>query len=80
MFPRNGIDRSVNDGYTEAVRLDRTVKYQVDIMNKGIVIFPSPLEAIRAGFEIESPYADSEGFLHARLHTAGGWTRALVRV
>ncbi len=49
-------------------------------MNKGIVIFPSPLAAIRAGFEILSPYADSEGFLHARIHAAVGWALALVRV
>jgi hypothetical protein len=49
-------------------------------MNRGIVIFTSPLEAIRAGFEIEAPFADSEGFLHARMHTASGWTLALVRV
>ena len=49
-------------------------------MNKGIVIFPSPSEAIRAGFQIESPYPDSEGFLHARIHTPAGWAWALVRV
>jgi hypothetical protein len=49
-------------------------------MNKKIVIFTSPLEAIHAGFLIESPFADNEGFLHARMHTAAGWARALVRV
>lgn len=48
-------------------------------MNQGIVIFPSALEAIRAGYQIESPYADSEGFIHARIHTGSGWARALVR-
>jgi hypothetical protein len=48
-------------------------------MIKGIVIFSSPIEAIRAGFEIESPYPDSEGFLVARIRTVAGWTRALVR-
>jgi hypothetical protein len=49
-------------------------------MNKGIVIFPSPIDAIRAGFQIDSSYADSEGFLHARIHTPAGWASALVRV
>ncbi len=46
----------------------------------GLLIFPSVFEAIRAGYQIESPYPDGEGFLHARIHTAAGWARALVRV
>jgi hypothetical protein len=45
----------------------------------GIQIFSSVTEAVRAGFIIESPYSDSEGFLHARIHAPGGWTQALVR-
>lgn len=45
----------------------------------GIVIFGSVVEAIRAGFEILSPHPDSEGFLHARIHTGRGWAVALVR-
>jgi hypothetical protein len=46
----------------------------------GITIFESVLEALRAGYTIESPYADSEGFLHARIRTAAGWAKALVRM
>lgn len=46
----------------------------------GILIFQSVTEAIRAGFTIESPYPDSEGFLHARIRTAAGFATALVRV
>ena len=49
-------------------------------MAKGILIFRSVFEAIHAGYQIESPYADSEGFLHARMYTSVGWARALVRV
>ena len=45
----------------------------------GIQIFSSVTEAVRAGYMIESPYADSEGFIHARIHTAAGWAQALVR-
>ena len=45
----------------------------------GIQIFENALAAIRAGFVIESPIPDAEGFLHARIHTASGWARALVR-
>jgi hypothetical protein len=45
----------------------------------GIQIFSSVTEAVRAGFIIESPYADAEGFLHARIHTPGGWSLALIR-
>lgn len=46
----------------------------------GITIFSSIDEAIRAGFTLESPYPDGEGFLHARTRTAAGWAIALVRV
>jgi hypothetical protein len=45
----------------------------------GITIFSSVGEAIRAGFMLESPHPDSEGFLHARIRTAAGWAVALVR-
>jgi hypothetical protein len=45
----------------------------------GIQIFSNVTEAIRAGFMIESPYPDSEGFLHARTCTPAGWAQALVR-
>jgi len=44
----------------------------------GIAIFESVSDALRAGYTIESPYPDSEGFLHARIHTAAGWAKALV--
>lgn len=46
----------------------------------GILIFKSVSEALRAGYQIESPIADSEGFLHARTKTNAGWSAALVRV
>lgn len=46
----------------------------------GIQIFNSVREAIRAGFMIESPFPDSEGFLHARICTNAGWAKALVRI
>jgi len=45
----------------------------------GIAIFRSVREAVRAGYTLESPYPDSEGFLHAHIHTAAGWAKALVR-
>ena len=44
-----------------------------------MLIFLSVSQAIKAGFIIESPFPDSEGFLHARLQTPAGWARALVR-
>jgi hypothetical protein len=44
----------------------------------GILIFRSVVEALSAGFEIESAYPDSEGFLHARIRTPRGWAAALV--
>lgn len=46
----------------------------------GILIFNNVPEAIQAGYLIESPYPDSEGFLHARIRTAAGLALALVRV
>jgi hypothetical protein len=46
----------------------------------GIQIFNSVREAVIAGFMIESPFPDSEGFLHARILTNAGWAKALVRV
>lgn len=46
----------------------------------GIVIFTSAGEALRAGFMIESPIPDSEGFLHARRSTERGWEKALIRL
>jgi hypothetical protein len=46
----------------------------------GIQIFESVGEAINAGFMIESPIPDSEGFLHARIRTSAGWAKALVRM
>jgi hypothetical protein len=45
----------------------------------GITIFSTVNEAIRAGFTLESPYPDNEGFLHARIRTTAGWAIALVR-
>jgi hypothetical protein len=45
----------------------------------GIQIFPTVTAAVRAGYLIESVYPDSEGFLHARIHTPVGWAQALVR-
>jgi hypothetical protein len=45
----------------------------------GIQIFNSVREAVLAGFMIESPFVDSEGFLPARTHTKTGWAKALVR-
>jgi hypothetical protein len=45
----------------------------------GIQIFQGVREAIRAGFMIESPIPDANGFLHARSHTSAGWAQALVR-
>jgi hypothetical protein len=46
----------------------------------GIRIFDSVREAILAGFTIESPIPDAEGFLHARIRINATWARALVRV
>jgi hypothetical protein len=47
----------------------------------GLRIFNSVQEALRAGYEIPRPAVpDSEGFLHARIMTAGGWAVALVSV
>ena len=46
----------------------------------GIQIFSNVREALRAGYSIESPHPDSEGFLHARTHTSAGWAKALVRI
>jgi hypothetical protein len=46
----------------------------------GIQIFNSVREAVLAGFMIESPIPDSEGFLHARIHINTTWAKALVRV
>lgn len=45
----------------------------------GIQIFQSVQEAIRAGFIIDSPIPDPEGFLHASIRTSAGWARALIR-
>ena len=45
----------------------------------GIQIFPSVIAAVRAGYMMESAHPDSEGFLHARIHTPAGWAQALVR-
>ena len=44
----------------------------------GIAIFESVQVALRNGYTVESPFPDSEGFLHARIHTAAGWAKALV--
>jgi hypothetical protein len=45
----------------------------------GILIFSTSEEALHAGFMIESPIPDGEGFLHARMRTSNGWERALIR-
>lgn len=45
-----------------------------------MVIFPSVVAAVHAGYEILSPIPDSEGLLRARTRTAAGWALALVRV
>ena len=45
-----------------------------------ILIFKSIVEALSAGYMIESPIPDSEGHLHARIRTSGGWAKALVRI
>ena len=45
----------------------------------GIQIFQNIQEALRAGFMIDSPIPDADGFLHARILTAAGWSQALVR-
>ena len=46
----------------------------------GILIFPTLQEALRAGYMLESPFPDSEGFLRVRTRTSVGWASALVRV
>jgi len=46
----------------------------------GILIFDNAQQAIHAGYLIESPYPDSEGFLHARTRMETGFALALVRV
>ena len=46
----------------------------------GIVIFNTVIEALRAGYCIESPIPDGEGFLHARIRCAGGLAKALIRL
>ena len=46
----------------------------------GILIFENVRDAINAGFTIESPFPDNEGFLHARIQTTAGWAKAIVRV
>lgn len=45
-----------------------------------MLIFKTLAEAIGAGFQVESPYADSEGYIHVRQMTANGWASALVRM
>ena len=45
----------------------------------GILIFSTSEEALRAGFMIESPIPDGEGFVHARIRTSNGWEGALIR-
>jgi hypothetical protein len=45
----------------------------------GILIFSTSEEALRAGFMIESPTPDDEGFLNAHIRTSNGWGRALIR-
>jgi hypothetical protein len=45
----------------------------------GIQIFSSVTDAIRAGYMVDSPLPDSEGLLHASIHTPAGWAQALVR-
>jgi hypothetical protein len=44
----------------------------------GIQIFKSVQDALRAGYMIDSPVPDYDGFLRARIHTSTGWARALV--
>ena len=46
----------------------------------GIVVFTDIQAALRAGFMIESPIPDGEGFLHARTRTERGWAIALVHL
>jgi hypothetical protein len=45
----------------------------------GILFFNTLQDAIRAGYMIESPMPDSEGFLHAKSRSQSGWAKALVR-
>ena len=44
----------------------------------GIVIFESVREALIAGYMVESPIPDDEGFVHVRIHTPAGWAKALA--
>jgi hypothetical protein len=44
----------------------------------GITIFQSVKEALRAGFIIDSPIPDADGFLRAHIRTPAGWAEALV--
>lgn len=46
----------------------------------GIQIFENVREALNAGYMVESPIPDGEGFVHVRIHTAAGWAKALVRM
>lgn len=46
----------------------------------GIHIFESVQAALQAGYLIESAIPDSEGFLSARIRTAAGWAKALIRM
>ena len=52
---------------------------EVKIMT-GIQIFNRVQDALRAGYTIESPHPDSEGFLQARTRPPAGFAIALVRV
>jgi hypothetical protein len=45
----------------------------------GIVIFKSLREALNAGYMLESPVPDKDGFMRARIMLQGGWAKALVR-
>ena len=56
------------------------VRRELEVSDMGIQIFESVVQALRAGYTIESPIPDSEGFVSARIHTSSGWSKALVRV
>lgn len=45
-----------------------------------IYIFGSVMQALKAGYSIESPLPDRDGLLHARIRTAAGDARAFVRL
>jgi hypothetical protein len=51
---------------------------------QGLVIFKNAAEAIAAGYIIQGPIPDREGFLHAKIRTESGslyaWALALVKV